>query len=231
MNTEKRKEAKNDFEKDFFKLMNNAVFGKTMENVRKHRDIKLVTTDKKRNRLLSEPNYHTKKWFSEKLLAIEMKKTKVKMNKSIYLGLSILEISKTLMHEFWYDYMKPKYGNNVKLCYMVTDSFIMHIKTEDFYKDIADDVEKRSDTSNYEVNRPLPAGKNKKVIGLMKDELGGKIMTKFVALRPKTYSSLTDDCEEDKKSKGTKKCVIKRRLKCNDYKDCLLNNQTVLKSQ
>ena len=110
MNTEKRKEAKNDFEKDFFKLMNNAVFGKTMENVRKHRDIKLVTTDKKRNRLLSEPNYHTKKWFSEKLLAIEMKKTKVKMNKSIYLGLSILEISKTLMHEFWYDYMKPKYG-------------------------------------------------------------------------------------------------------------------------
>ena len=114
---------------------------------------------------------------------------------------------------------------------MVTDSFIMHIKTEDFYKDIADDVEKRSDTSNYEVNRPLPAGKNKKVIGLMKDELGGKIMTKFVALRPKTYSSLTDDCEEDKKSKGTKKCVIKRRLKFNDYKDCLLNNQTVLKSQ
>ena len=110
MNTEKRKEAKNDFEKDFFKLMNNAVFGKTMENVRKHRDIKLVTTDKKRNRLLSEPNYHTKKWFSEKLLAIEMKKTKVKMNKSIYLGLSILEISKTLMHEFRYDYMKPKYG-------------------------------------------------------------------------------------------------------------------------
>ena len=142
MNTEKRKEAKNDFGKDFFKLMNNAVFGKTIENVRKHRDIKLVTTDKKRNRLASEPNYHTTKWFSEKLLAIEMKKTKVKMNKSIYLGLSILEISKTLMYEFWYDYMKPKYDDNVKLCYMDTDSFIMHIKIEDFYKDIANDVEK-----------------------------------------------------------------------------------------
>ena len=153
MNTEKRKEAKNDFEKDFFKLMNNAVFGKTMENVRKHRDIKLVTTDWRRNQLVSEPNYHTIKWFSEKLLAIEMKKAKVKMNKPIYLGLSILEISKKLMYEFWYDYMKPKYGDNVKLCYMDTDSFIMHIKTEDFYKDSANDVEKRFDTSNYPQER------------------------------------------------------------------------------
>ena len=111
-----------------------------MENVRKHRDIKLVTTDKRRNQLVSEPNYHTTKWFSENLLAIKMKKTKVKMNKPVYLALSILEISKALMYEFWDDYMKPKYGHNVKLCYMDTDSFIMHIKTEDFYKDIATDV-------------------------------------------------------------------------------------------
>ena len=160
-----------------------------------------------------------------------MKKTKVKMNKPIYLGLSILEISKILMYEFWYDYMKLKYGDNVKLCYTDTDSFIMNIKTEDFYKDIADDVEKIFDTSNYEFDRPLPAGKNKKVIGLMKDELGGKIMIEFVALRPKTYSYLTDDCEEDKKAKGTKKCVIKRELKFNDCKDCLLNDKVVLKSQ
>ena len=151
--------------------MNNAVFGKTMENLRKHRDIKLVATDKRRNRLVSEPNYYTTKWFSESLLAIEMKKTKVKMNKPTYLGLSILEISKILMYELWYDYMKPKYGDNVKLCYMDTDSFITHIKTEDFYKDIADDVEKRFDTSNYGVCRSLPTRKNKKVIGLMKDEL------------------------------------------------------------
>ena len=129
MNTELRKIAKNDFEKDFFKLMNNAVFRKTMENVRKHRNIKLVTTDKKRSKLVSEPNYRTMNYISEDLSIIEMKRTKVKTNKPIYLGLSILEISKLLMHEFLYDYMKPKYGDNVKLCYMDTDSFIMNIKT------------------------------------------------------------------------------------------------------
>ena len=144
MNTELREKAKNDFEKDFFKLMNNSVFRKTMESVRKHKDIKLVTTDKRRNRLVSEPNYHTANWFSENVLAIQMKKTKVKMSKPVYLGLSILEVCKTLMYEFWYDYMKPKYGDNVKLCYMDTDSFIMHIKIKDFYKDIADEVKKDS---------------------------------------------------------------------------------------
>ena len=197
MNTELRKLVKDDFEKDLFKLINNAVFGKTMENIRKHRDIKLVTTDKKRNKLVSEPNYHTMNYISEDLSIMEMIKTRVKMNKPIYLGLSILDISKILMCEFWYDYMKPKYGNNIKLCYMDTDSFIINIKTEDFYKDIANDVDKRFDTSNYEVNRPLPAGKNKKVLGLMKDELGGKIITEFVTLRPKTYSYLTDDGKEE----------------------------------
>ena len=112
------------------------------------------------------------------------------MNKPVYLGLSILEISKTLMCEFWYHYMKPKYDDNVKLCCMDTDSFTMHMKTKHFYEDIKDDVECKFDTSNYFVNRPLPTAKNKKVIGLMKDELGGKIMTEFVALRPKTYSYL-----------------------------------------
>ena len=210
MNTELRKAAKNDFEKDLFKLMNNSVFGKTMENIRNHRDIKLVTTDKKRNKLVSEPNYHTINLILEYLSITEMKETKVKMNKLIYLSLSILEISKILMNEFWYDYMKPKYGNNVKLCYMDTDSFIMNIKTNDFYEHIANDVENRFDTSIYEVNRPLLMGKNEKVIGLMKDELGGKIITEFVTLRPKTYSYLTEDGKEDKKAKGTKKRVIKR---------------------
>ena len=153
------------------------------------------------------------------------------MNKPIYLGLSILDISKILMYEFWYDYMKPKYGNDVKLCYMDTDSFVMNIKTEDFHKDIANDVEKRFDTSNYEVDRPLPTGKNKKVIGLMKDELGGRIMTEFITLRPKAYTSLTDDGKEDKKAKGTKNCIIKRMIKFKDYKNCLLKNEMILKSQ
>ena len=240
MNTKLRKLAKNDFEKDLFKLMNNSEFGKTMENIRKHRDIKLVTTDKKRSKLVSEPNNHTINLISEDLSIIEMKKTKVKMNKPIYLGLSILEISKILMYEFWYDYMKPKYNDNVRLCYMDTDSFVMHIKTNDFYKDIGSDVENRFDTSNYEANtsetsalarRPLPTGKNKKVIGLMKDELDGKIITEFVTLRPKTYSFLTDDDKEDKKAKGTKKCVIKKMIKFNDYKKCLLNGEIILKSQ
>ena len=178
MNTELRKQAKNDFEKDLVKLMNNAVLGKTMENVRSHRDIKLVATDKRRNQLVSEPNYHTTKWFSENLLAIAIKKTKVKMNKPVYLGLSILEISKTLMYKFWYDYLKPKYGDNVKLCYMDTDSFIMHIKTEDFYKDIAEDfIEKRFDTLNYddECDRPLPKGKNKKEKKFLKIKRNKKI--------------------------------------------------------
>ena len=139
-----------------------------------------------------------------------MKKIKIKAREAVYLGATILDISKTLMYEFWYDYMKPKYGYNVKLCYMDTDSFIMHIKTEDFYKDIANDIEKRFDTSNYEVHKPLPTGKNKKVIGLMKDELGGKVMTEFVALRPKTYSNLLDG-GSDKKAKGTKKICHKTK--------------------
>ena len=162
INIELRKKASKDFEKDFFKLMNNAVFGKTMENVRKHRDIKLVKTDCKINKLVSEPNYHAMKLISENLSIIEMKKLKVKMNKPIYLGLSILEISKTTMYEFWYDYVKKKYGDMVKLCYMDTDSLIMNIKTKDFYKDIAQDVEERFDTSNYSVDRPLPKGKIRK---------------------------------------------------------------------
>ena len=231
MNTELRKLAKNDFENDLFKLMNNSVFGKAVENIRNHRDIKLVRTDRKRSKLVVEPNYHTINLISEDLSIIKMKKTKVKMNKPIYLGFSILEISKILMYEFWYDYMKPKHNDNVRLCYMDTDSFVMHIKTNDFHKDIGSDVENRFDTSNYEVNRSLPTGKNKKIIGLMKDELGGKIITEFVTLRPKTYSFLTDDGKEDKKAKGTKKCVIKKMIKFNDYKKCLLNDEVMLQPQ
>ena len=137
---------------------------KTLENVRKHRDIKFFTRERRRNYLVSEPNYHTTKFLTDYLLAIEMKKkTKILINKRVYLGLSILELSKILMYEFWYDYTKPKHGEKAKLCYMDTDSFIAHIKTNDIYKDIAEDVETKFDTSNYELDRPLPKGENKKV--------------------------------------------------------------------
>ena len=138
--------------------MNNSVFGKTMVNVRKHRHIKLVTAEKRRNQLVSEPNFHTTKYFSENLLAMQMKISKVKMNKPLYLGFSILEISKTLMYEFWYDYIKPNYQNNAKLCYMDSDSFIIQIKIEDFYKNIAVDVKQWFDTTDYNEDdkRPLP---------------------------------------------------------------------------
>ena len=182
-NTELRKKATNDFEKDFFKLMNNAVFGKTMENVRKHRDIKLVKTDKKRNKLVSEPNYHTLKLTDDNLAIIEMKKVKFKMNKPIYLGLSILGISKITMYEFWYDFIKSKYGSRAKICYMDTDSFVINIKAKDFYKDIEMDVKERFDTSNCIYDKPLPIGVNKKVVGLMKDELGGGIICRICRVK------------------------------------------------
>ena len=213
--------------------MNNAVFGKTMENVRNHRDIKIVTTNKQRSKFASDPNYHSTKYISRDLLIIELKKIKVKMNKPIYLHQEILDISKTLMYEFWYDYLKPQYGNNVRLCYMDTDSFVIYIKTDDFFKYITNDVERRFDTSKYDEKneRPLPIGKNKKVIGLFKDELDGKILTEFCALRAKAYAYLMEDGSEYKKAKGTKKCIIKRELMFENYKDSLFNDKIILKSQ
>ena len=233
MNTKLKTEEKKDFGKGFFKLMNNSVFGKTMENVRNHRDIKLVTTNERRNKLVSEPNYHTTKNFSENFLAIEMRKTKVMMNKPVYLGQAILDISKTLMYEFWYDYIKPKCNENTKLYYMDTDSLIIYIFTEDFYKNIAMDVKRRFDTSGYDKNdrRPLPIGVNKKIIGMFKDELNGKTMAKLCGPRSKTYVYKMDDDIEKKKVKRTKKYVIKPRIKFDHYTDSLFNNKTILRSQ
>ena len=141
-----------------------------------------------------------------------MRKTQILMNKPVYLDSSILDLSKTVMYEFWYDYVKPKYGKNAKLCYMVADSFIVHVKTDVIYKDFAEDVETRFDTSNFEIDRPLPKRKKKKVIGLIKDELGGQIVKEFVGLKAKTYNYLKDNNDEDKKAEYTKKCVIKEVL-------------------
>ena len=151
--------------------MNNSVFGKTMENMRNHRDVKLVTSNKKKTRLVSEPNYYSHKKFSDHLMAIEMKKTRVKIIKPLYLGITILDITKILMYKFWYEYIRSKYGDRAKLCYPDTDSFITYIKTEDFFEDISSDVEKWYDTSDYDKNdkKPLSIGRNKKVPGLFKD--------------------------------------------------------------
>ena len=166
-----------------------------MENVRKHRGIKLVTTNKRRNQLVSESNYHTTKCFSENLLAIKMKKVKLKMNKPVYLGLSILEISKTLMYEFWSNYIKPKYQQNAKTAVL----FILKLKM--FMKILQMMLKK---DLIHQIIKSLSTGKNKRVIGLMKDELRGKIVTEFAALKPKTYSFLMDDGNNDKKAKGKK---------------------------
>ena len=168
MNTELRKKAQNEFEKNFFKLMKNSVFGKTMENVRNQRYIKLVTSDKRRKRSVSEPIYHLHKIFSEHLMAIEMKKTRVKMAEPLYLGMSILDISKILMYKFWYDYISPKYRDRSNRCYTNTYSFVIDIKTQDFFEDISNEVERWFDTSNYNENdkRPLPIINNKKIPGL-----------------------------------------------------------------
>ena len=176
-NTKLRTEAKNDFEKNFYKLMNNAVFGKTMENIRKHKDIKLVNNGEEYLKAVMKPNFKSGTLFGPSLMGCEMGKIKVVMNKPVYLGQAILDLSKIVMYEFHYDDMKRKYADvKLTLCYMDTDSLIYDIETDDFYKDIADDIESRFDTSGYVPDRLLPVGKNKKIIRLMKDELGGGIV-------------------------------------------------------
>ena len=164
LNTRLRMAAKNEFERDFFKLMNNSVFGKTMENIRNRKDMKLVTSDKKHHKYDMKPNFKDVFPFSKHLFDVEMGKIEITMNKPVYLGQETLDLSKLLMYEFHYDYMRSKYGSRVKLRYMDTDSFVYKIETEYFYRDIAKDVEKSFDTSGYskDDNRPLTIGKNKK---------------------------------------------------------------------
>ena len=221
-NTKLRTAAANDFKIDFFKLMNNSVFGKTMENIRRHRNIKLVTNKDKYLRTVMKPNFKSGVLFGENLMGCKMGHTKVIMNKPVYLSQVILDLSKLVMYEFHYDYKKQKF-KDPQLCYMDTDSLDYHIKTEDFYADIVDDVQTRFDTSGYNPDRPLPVGLNKTVIGIMKDELG-----EFIALRPKLYSYKKLD---GKKCKGIKKCIVKKTLTFEDYKTCLFNDSTEYRSQ
>ena len=223
LNTKLRTEAKNEFEKDFFKLMNNAVFGKTMENIRNRVDIKLVNNKKQAEKLSAKPNFKHCNIFSEDLVAIHMKKTKLDFDKPVYLGMCILDLSKTLMYDFHYNYIKKKYGDKAKLLLTDTDSLMYEIQTEDFYKDIKGDVKDRFDTSGYPPDHPsgIPSGFNKKVLGMFKDEVNGDIIDEFVGLRAKLYSYKMFYGEESKKCKGVKKSVVKKSITHEDYKKSL----------
>jgi hypothetical protein len=228
LNTQLRTVAKNDFEKDFFKLMNNSVFGKTMENIRNRVDIQLVTTEKKAKKLISKPNYKSRTIFSENLVAVHMEKTKLTHDKPIYLGMSILDLSKNLMYDFHYDYVKTKWGEKAKLLFTDTDSLMYEIETEDFYEDIKEDIHTRFDTSNFPKDHSsnVETGANKKVIGMFKDEAGGKVISEFVGLRAKLYSYKCEE-KEEKRCKGVKKAVVKKDITFEDYKKCLFGGGKV----
>ena len=228
MNTSLTAKAKNEFEKDFFKLMNNSVFGKTTENIRKHVNIKLVNNKKQATKLAAKPNFECCKIFDENLIAIHMKKTCIVYDKPVCLGMCILDLSKTLMYDFHYNYIKKKYGKKAKLLFTDTDSLAYEIETEDFYKDISEDVEAKFDTSNFpkDYRSGIPVGLNKNVIGMFKDECGSKIMHEFIGLRAKLYSYKMYEGDEAKKCKGVKSSVVHNEITFKDFKDCLFGKQT-----
>ena len=236
-NTRLRKRAKNGFEKDFFKLMNNSIFGKMIENVRKRSEIKLIVTEERRKKLVLEPNYASCTTFSEHLMAIEMRRTNVLMDKPIIGGQAILDKSQELMYSFWYEYLKPKHQEKIDLLYMDTDSFVIEVETDDFFKDTQDDLKERFGTINYHKDMVLPneyrenASANKKVIGKMKNELGKGYMSEFITISPKVYAykqiQVDGTVIEDKKARGTSKTVTKKTLSFDHYKNCLFNNEVV----
>ena len=221
-NTECRAAAATTFEKEFFKLMNNAVFGKTMENIRNRVDVRLVNSEKVARKLVARPNFKRRTVFNADLAAVHLHRTKLVFDKPIYLGFSILELSKTLMTDFVYDYLKPTYGDRASICYTDTDSLICDIQTADVYKDMATSAHQWFDTSNYAANHAsgIPADVNKKVIGMFKDECAGRPMTEYVGIRPKAYAFKVD-FEEHKRAKGVKKSVVESELTFADYKQCL----------
>nr|XP_022910638.1 uncharacterized protein LOC111421694 [Onthophagus taurus] len=238
-NTELRQSAKNAFEKDFFKLMNNAVFGKTMENVDKRVDVRLVTSweDVHGHRagrpklgarsLIAKLNFKNIKIFTETFSAIQMERLHIVYDKPLYVGFTVLELSKLLMYNFFYGFLKPKYGEGIRLCYMDTDSFTVLINSNDVYTDVKLNLNK-FDTSNYSPDNQFDVPlQNKAVLGLMKDENCGEIMEEFVGLRSKVYANRVADGRVTKKSKGVKKAVVKRKITFKNYIDCL-NSKAVL---
>lgn len=234
LNTEMRARATNDFEKDLYKLMNNAIFGKSMENVRSRVDIHLRTKWEGRygaRKLIARPNFKRRTIFNEDLVAVEMSRTNILMDKPISVGMAILDISKVVMYEYYYNFLKTKYGENICLAYTDTDSFVLHVKTDDFYEDMKQNLE-RYDTSDYPENNKFQMPRvNKKIPGLFKDELNSIIVTKFVGLRSKMYCVQTGDIDKMKKAKGVKKYVLKREIQFDDYLNCLKNNSEIVKDQ
>ena len=223
-NTQKRAKAKNSFEKDFFKLMNNSVFGKTMENLRKRQDIKLVTDEEQLLKWSSKPSFINSKIFNENLVAVHKTKTTLTLNRPAYVGMCILELSKTLMYDFHYNYIKSKYGDKARLLFTDTDSLMYEIEADDVYQDFWKD-KNLFDNSDYPNNSPFYNNANKKVIGKFKDEAAGMPIVEFVGLRSKMYSYMKDNEQGSRTAKGIKKNVIKQQLGHDKYKDVLFNKK------
>ena len=233
-NTELQKTAANSFEKDFFKLMNNSVFGKNIENIRKRQNIILIDNREKAVKLSSRPNFNRATIFDENLIAVHMKKTEVYFNKPVYVGQAILDLSKTLMFDFHYNYIQKKYSHNhAKLLFTDTDSLMYEITTDDFYKDISKDIKTKFDTSDYPSDHEsgILTGVNKKVIGMFKDEVAGKQITHFVGLRLKLYSFKVEESGLIKKYKGIKKNVVKKGINFQDYVECLFSGEKQMRSR
>ena len=229
-NTEKRKNARNDFEKDIFKLLNNAVFGKTMEDKRKHLDFEIVSDERRFMKCVNNPSFKHSHIINENLVGVEKQKPKLKLDKPIFIGMSILDLSKQHMYKFYYDVMKPKYEENIRMVYTDTDSFAFHTKTDDIYQDLKE-INDEMDFSGYDKNHQCYDATNKKVLGKFKDECEGKRMTGFIGLRPKCYAfKIHGDDKEYKKCKGTAKNTVKRKIKYDDYNKVLETNDFIHRS-
>ena len=225
-NTDKRKQATSDFEKDMYKLMNNAVYGKTMENVREHINFELVDTPERFQKCVNNPTYKHRHIINENLVGVEKLKETVKLNKPIYVGMSILDLSKLHMYSFYYDVLKQRYKENINLIYTDTDSFVIHTKTEDIYDDFKE-LSKHMDFSGYDKNHNCYDPTNKKVLGKFKDECDGKIMTHFIGLKPKSYAfRIFKEDKEEKKSKGIVKHKVKKELTFKKYEQTLETTQS-----
>ena len=228
-NTDQRKVASSPFEKNFFKFMNNAVYGKTMENVRKRKDVQLVNTEERARKLVASPAFESFKHFGGDLVAVQRLKKKNLLNRPLYVGFTILELSKILMYEFHYEFIKKKYGNKAELLFTDTDSLAYDVETVDIYKDMYEH-KNLFDTSDYPTDSKhqsicnLYSIENKKTIGKFKDELNGRMGLEFIGLRSKMYSLLSEDGQKNT-AKGVSRAVIKHKLKHNSYRECLENKK------